>query len=359
MVSVGTRYWFLINVIFLLQACGPSADQRGEIIPPKSIYKLPQRPEIVVSYITQLLKESDGAQLYFLRARAYFQLRDYAHAAADIQKALSKSPGDADYLLLSVKINNQLGRFLKSIEEAKSLELAGLSSPMLYLELSELHLASNAKRMAASYLQKAMAAGIPSTEKSYTDYLARMTRGDSLQALQFISSKDLNHPMLSRAYFAYQLPRMSHLTYQKSILAEIKKYPFDPYLLLNWGRFLVQLHQYDRAEKVFLNVLPKLPQNPVLIIEVGEFYTRLRNYKQALYYLNQIPKQSGLYKDALYNRALTYLNMGQKSRSLAILDSGQREFVSDLRFIQLRDRLLGKRVDSTAIKVDSTVQKSD
>jgi tetratricopeptide (TPR) repeat protein len=179
--------------------------------------------------------------------------------------------------------------------------------------------------MAAGYLQKAMAAGIPSTEKSYADYLARMTRGDSLQALQFISSKDLNHPMLSRAYFAYQLPRMSHLTYQKSILAEIKKYPFDP----------------------------------VLIIEVGEFYTRLRNYKQALYYLNQIPKQSGLYKDALYNRALTYLNMGQKSRSLAILDSGQREFVSDLRFIQLRDRLLGKRVDSTAIKVDSTVQKSD
>jgi predicted Zn-dependent protease len=359
MVSVGARYWFLISIILLLSACGPSTDQRGEIIPPKSVYKLPQRPEIIVSYITQLLKDSDGAQLYYLRAKAYYQLRDYVHAAPDIQKALAKSPGDEDYLLLSAQVNNQLGRFSQALEESKSLEMAGFSSPALFLELSELYLASNAKRLAASYLQKAKLAGIPSTEKAYADYLGRMISGDSLQALLLITPKDLNHQMLSRTYFAYQLPKMSHLMYQKSILAELKKYPFDPYLLLNWGRFLVQLQQYDRAEKVFLNVLLKLPQNPVLILEVGEFYMRLGNYKQALSYLDQIPRQSGLYQDAMYNRALAYLNSGQKSRTIAILDSGQREFVSDQRFIQMRDRLLGKRLDSTASKVDSTLQKSD
>ena len=42
-----------------------------------------------------------------------------------------------------------------------------------------------------------------------------------------------------------------------------------------------------------------------------------------------------------------------------MLDSGQKQFVSDLRFVQLRDRLLGKRLDSATIVVDSTGQKSD
>lgn len=360
MVSFGTRYRFLI-VIFslLLYSCEPSADQRGEIIPPKSAYSQIQRPSLVVSYMTQLLRENEGANLYYLRAKAYFQLRDYVHAENDIERSLEKSPGDVDYLLLSSQIKCQLGWYSQALEEAKALESSGNNSPALYLVLSEIYIASNSKRVAANYLQQAFSQGLPVVDRTYGTYLQILVRGDSLLAMQSIQQKDLVHPNLSFVYFRYQLPRMANLTYQKLILAELKKYPFDPYLLLNWGRFLSQIGQYERAEKVYIHILPLLPKNPFFVLELGQFYVRMGNYKKALVYLNQVPRQSGGYRDALFNQALVYLNMGEKSRSLAVLDSGRLHFKADARFVQLRDRLLGKRLDSTLLSVDSTGQKSD
>lgn len=361
MVSVGTRYRFLIGILFigLLGSCGSTTDQRGEVIPPKSAYKLPQRPEIVVAYITQLLRDNDGPQLYYLRAKAYFQLRDYVHAEPDIQRALEKNPGDADYLLLSAQIKSQLGWYTQALEEAKALESSGYSSSTMYLVLSEIYLASHSKRLAASYLQKAISLGIPMSEKAYGVYLGRITRGDSLQAIQLITSNEIAHRSLSQVFFTYQMPRMSQLAYQKLILSELKKYPLDPYLLRNWGRFLTQLHQYDRAEKVFQKVLTQLPANPSFLLEFGEFYVRLGNYDQAMLYLGQVPRQANVYRDVLFNQALIYLKTGQKSRSLAILDSARMQFKYDRRFIEMQDRLLGKRVDSSQVLADSTAQKSD
>lgn len=360
MVSVGTRYRFLIGIIsFWLYSCGPSSDQRGEIIPPKSVYKQTQNPSLIVSYLTQLLRENEGAHVYYLRAKAYFQLRDYVHAHADILQALEKTPSDVDYLLLSAQIKSQLGWYSLALEDAKALESTGYTSSMMYLTLSEIYFASHANRLATNYLRQAIAYGVPISESKFAKFLTLKSRGDSLLALQSIQLADLNHGSLSRAYFSYQLPRMSHIGYQKLILSELKKYPFDPYLLLNWGRFLVQLHQYARAEKVYMQTLKQLPQNPALFVEIGEFYARVGNFQKALAYLNQVPRQSGVYREALYNQVLVYLNMGQKSRSLAILDTARRQFDTDIRFMQLRDRLLGKRLDSTVITVDSTAQKSD
>jgi tetratricopeptide (TPR) repeat protein len=361
MVSFGTRYRFLIGILFigLLGSCGSTSDQRGEVIPPKSVYKLPQRPEIVVSYMTQLLRDNDGPQLYYLRAKAYFQLRDYVHSEPDIQRALEKNPGDEDYLLLSAQIKSQLGWYSQALEEAKALDLSGYSSSSMYLVLSEIYLASHSKRLAASYLQKAISLGIPMSEKAYAVYLGRISRGDSLQAIQLITSKEIDHRSLSQLFFTYQMPRMTQLAYQKLILSELKKYPFDPYLLKNWGRFLVQLNQYSRAEQVFKKVLMQLPANPAFLLEFAEFYVRLGNYDQAMLYLAQVPKQASVYRDVLFNQAIIYLKTGQKSRSMAILDSARIQFKSDRRFIELHDRLLGKRVDSSRILVDSTAQKSE
>lgn len=360
MVSFGTRYRFLIVICsFLFSSCEPSADQRGEIIPPKSAYSQSQRPSLVVSYITQLLRENEGPHLYYLRAKAYFQLRDYVHAENDIERSLEKNPGDVDYLLLSSQIKSQLGWYSQALEEAKALESSGNNSPALYLVLSEIYIASNSKRVAAKYLQQAVSQGIAVVDKPYASYLQKLVRGDSLLAMQSIQQKELVHPNLSFAYFRYHLPRMPQLKHQNLILAELKKYPFDPYLLLNWGRFLSQIGEYDRAEKVYLHILPLLPKNPYFVLELGQFYVRIGNNKKALIYLNQVPRQSGGYRDALFNQALVYLNMGEKSRSLAVLDSGRLLFKADGRFVQMRDRLLGKRIDSTLLSVDSTGQKSD
>jgi predicted Zn-dependent protease len=360
MVSFGSRYRVLIVLFSLfLCSCEPSADQRGETIPPKSAYSQIQRPSLVVSYMTQLLRENESAHLYYLRAKAYFQLRDYAHAENDIERSLEKSPGDVDYLLLSSQIKCQLGWYSQALEEAKALESSGNNSPALYLVLSEIYIASNSKRLASNYLQQAVSQGIAVVDKPYASYLQKLVRGDSLLAMQSIQQKDLVHPKLSSAYFRYQLPRMAKISYQNLILVELKKYPFDPYLLLNWGRFLSQIGLYERAEKVYLHTLPLLPKNPFVVLELGQFYVRIGNNKKALVYLNQVPRQSGGYRDALFNQALVYLNMGEKSRSLAVLDSGRLLFKADGRFVQMRDRLLGKRIDSTLLSVDSTGQKSD
>ncbi len=338
-------------------SCERSVDQPGEVIPPKTVYAQAQRPELVVSYITQLLRESDAANLYYIRAKAYFQLRDYVHAQTDIEQALEKNMGDVDYLLLSVLVKIQLDLHAQALKDAKALESTGYSSPIFYLALSQLYLTSHSKGLASTYLKQATSLGIPKSEKAYATYLNQMIYGDSLVALKSIQCTDLEHRVLSRVFFTYQLPRMSQLEYQKLLLQELKKNPLDTYLLLNWARFLNQLRQEDRAIKVYLKALDQLP-SPSLYVEIAEIYIRMANYNQALVYLNKVPKQTPNYANVMFNQALVYLYLGQKSRSFEVLDSARRMYVSDYRFINLRNRLMTKRVDSTLNLTDSTGQKS-
>ncbi len=345
---------FLLSVSFFVLSCDKAQDTKGESIPPAQMFQKAQKPEIIVAYLSKLLENEDGANLHYLRAKAYLEMRAYSKAGEDIQQALKKIPSDVDYLLLSAQIKGHLGLVNEAIEDAKLVESSGLSSSKLYLVLAGLHFANHEKRLGNSYLLKVQKAGVPQSEKAYFRHLARQFRADSLGALQSISIPDCAHPDLAHAYYFYQIGRLPNIQYQKQVLAELKKYPMDPYLMLAWGNFLVHVNQFSQADKVYNQVGLWLPQNPSVRLQLVRFYIDRKRYDLANKQLDQVGTSTFEFRDAVYLRALLQLNAGQKSQSISLLDSVRKIYKSDSRFTLLYDRLVGRKIDSSISVKDST-----
>jgi tetratricopeptide (TPR) repeat protein len=352
------RFLFFCGILLVVHSCEKTQDTKGETIPPQFIFQKTQKPEIIVAYLSKLLESQDGANLYYLRAKAYFDMRAYLKAQFDIEQALKKIPGDVDFLLLSSQIKGQLGLIPEAIEDAKLVESSGLSAAKLFLVLADLHLLNHEKRLGYSYILKVQQVGIPKSEEVYCKFLSRIFRSDSLGALQSISNNNRQHPDLSHAYYFYQIGHLSDIAYQKSILAELKKYPMDPYLMWAWGNFLVHVDQNKQAEKVYKQVVAWLPQHPKVRLQLARFYIDRKQYDSANKQLDIIGPNSVEIKEALYLRALLQMNAGQKSKSIALLDSVRKIYTKDARFNALYDRIVGKKVDSVSVKKDSTQQNT-
>ncbi len=350
------RFIFLVGCSLCLVACEKEQDTKGETIPPTAIFQKSQKPELVVAYLTNLLENQDGANLYYLRSKAYFDLRAYQKAQIDIEKALTQVPGDVDYLLLSAQIKRQLGLYAEAIEDAKLVESSGITSAKLYQTIAELYFALHEKKLGFLYIRKLEKAGIPNSEHVYVDFMKRQFRSDSLAALQSVRLSDIQHPDLAHAYFSYQVGRISNLTYQKQILNELKKFPLDPYLMFSWGKFLVHMGQHGQAEKVFKQSIAWVPQQTSIRLHVARYYLERNQNDLVDLILSPIQSNPLVARDVLYLKLLGSLNRGEKSKSISLLDSIRKVYASDGRFSLLYDRLLGKKQDSVNSVPDSTQQ---
>ncbi len=350
------RFIFLVFVLFTLFACDKAQDTKGETIPLPVVFQQSQKPELIVAYLTNLLENQDGANLYYLRAKAFFDMRAYQKAQSDIEQALSQVPGDVDYLLLSSQIKGQIGLNEEAIEDARLVESSGMASSKLFEILASLSLAIHDKKLGYFYLRKLEKAGIPASERVYFEFLKRQFRLDSLGALQAVKLSDISHPDLAHAYFSNQIGRIPNITYQKQILTEIKKYPLDPYLMLSWGHFLVHVGQFVQAEKVLKQSLAWLPKHDGVRIDVARFYLNRKNYDLADLTLAPIVSNANVARDVQYLKVLVALNRGEKTKSIKLLDSMKKVYASDGRFSLLYDRLVGKKPDSVQTTLDSTQQ---
>lgn len=350
------RLIFLVGCSLCLVACEKEKDTKGETIPPAAIFLKSQKPELVVAYLTNLLENQDGANLYYLRSKAYFDLRAYQKAQIDIEKALNQVPGDVDYLLLSSQIKRQLGLYAEAMEDAKLVESSGITSAKLYQTIAELYFAMHEKKLGFLYIRKLEKAGIAKSERVYVDFMKRQFRSDSLGALQSVRLTEIQHQDLAHAYFSYQIGHISNISFQKQILGELKKFPLDPYLMFSWGQFLVHMGQFGQAEKVFNQSIAWMPQQAQVRLSVARYYLDRNQFSLIDLLLSPIQSNSLVARDVLYLKLLAALNRGEKSKSITLLDSIRKVYASDGRFSLLYDRLLGKKQDSVNSVPDSTIQ---
>lgn len=348
------RYGFIISITFIFLACEQTEDTKGETIPPQHAFTKNQNAVLRVAYLSKILASQDGATIFYLRAKAYFDMRAYQKANDDIEQALKQIPGDVDFLLLSAQIKKHNGLIPQGIDDAKLVESSGLASSNLYLCLSELYLASHEKKLGNLYLQKLKKLGIPESQRNYVIFLGRNFRSDSLGAMQLIKLTDIQHSSLSYAYFSYQLGRIPDIVFQKQILGEIRKYPLDPHLMFHWGRFLIRIGQQSRADKVYKQTLAWLPNDLSIRLQIARFYIDRKQYVFAEELLVPVSKSGNMARDVMYLRALIAFNSGNKSIGITLLDSAQKIYVADGRFAALYNQFVSKKIDSVVITVDST-----
>lgn len=363
MVSSSNRYriliFFWISLLGLgsfLMSCETNQDSKGEKIPPASAFLKGEDPQRVIQYVSAILEDKPSSTLYFIRSKAYFAQRKYLLASEDIQRALQIESGDLDFLFLSAQLHYHLEEYSEALKDAKSLEVAGFSAPGLWILLAEIYAQNGQTKMSTYYLAKSLKVGLSPKDKAYVYTLRNLSVGDTLTWMKTVRDSSriyLSETPLARLYFQHQEDRVPMLDYQAQLLAARKKYPNDPHLLRFWARFLAKIRQVPRAEKMYANVLASFPSNPGLFAEVGNFYFKNRDYYKALAFFDKIPSESPYANEALFIKSICWLYLGERMKSLALLDSALQLYPSDMRFRGLRYRLLNRNLDSTRVQTDS------
>ncbi|RXK52311.1 tetratricopeptide repeat protein [Aquirufa rosea] len=342
-------------------SCETNQDSKGEKIPPASAFKKGEDPQRVIQYLSAILEDKPSSTLFYLRSKAYFSQRKYLLAAEDIQRALQIESGDLDFLFLSAKIHYHLEEYDEALNEAKSLEEAGFSSPGLWILLAEIYAHRGQVKIANYYLAKSLKVGLSPEDKAYVYTLRNLSVGDTLTWLRNVRDSSrvyLADNPLARIYFQLQADRMPIMNYQYQLLAARKKYPNDPHLLRFWARFLARIRQTPRAENVYARVLSSFSSNPALFLEVGTFYFKSRDYYKAIAFLDKVPPNTPWAAEALFYKSICYLYIGERMKSLALLDSAQGLYPQDKRFKSLKFRFMNRSLDSTQAQQDSLSAKS-
>jgi tetratricopeptide (TPR) repeat protein len=346
----------LLFAAFSLFSCDTNVDSKGENMPPAEAYLVKQDPVKVIAYTSQLVEDQHNSSLYYLRAKAYYDLHAYQKAYIDINKAIEMVPSDLDYLNLSAKIKFNLEMYQEALKDAHVIESARKENLEIFQLLAQIHLFLNQPALVRVYVRKAQKLKLPLN--AYFDLLA-FSRLSELDSLSFqkryfnLNLQEIQDPLLNRLNIESKFHLIPAIQFQAMILTEMKRYPLDPHLLRIWARFLGKLGKNALAEQVYRKVNEQFVDNFHVKLEWAQFYMKVRNYPNAMRILKQIPFRSDVYKEVLWQKSLILGFMGNKSANLAVLDSGILFFPKDPRFLMLKDRLTGKRVDSLQISLDS------
>lgn len=339
-----------------LFSCQNTGDVKGESIPPYAIYLNKQDPAKVIAFTSQLLEEQVNSSLFYLRAKAYYDLHAYKKAYLDINKALEIVPSDLDYLFLSAQIKFNLELYQEALEDAHIVESAGVHRLSLWNLLAQIHLFLHRPALVQFYIQKSNKEGISNEYYKIQMANSRLAFMDSLsfdKRYFVLSDEEGKDPLLHRLQLESNMLSMPAIMFQSAILTEMKKYPLDPHLLRIWARFLVKIGKHELADQVYQQVNVQFVDNFKFRFELAQFYMRIRNYPKALAVLETIPLNFLQFNEVLWLKSLLWGYMGNKTANLAVLDSGIQLFSRDYRFLGAKNRLLGKKIDSTQVMQDS------
>ncbi|CAM4258230.1 tetratricopeptide repeat protein [Aquirufa beregesia] len=337
-------------------SCETNQDSKGEKIPPASAFLKGEDPQRVIQFVSAIIEDKPSSTLYYVRSKAYFAQRKYLLASEDIQRALQIESGDLDFLFLSAQTHYHLEEYTEALKDAKSLEEAGFSAPGLWILLAEIYAQNGQTKLANYYLAKSLKVGLSPKDRAYVYTLRNLSVGDTLSWMKAVRDSSgiyLSDTPLARLYFQHQGDRVPMLDYQAQLFAARKKFPNDPHLLRFWARFLAKIRQVPRAEKVYASVLASFSSNPSLFAELGNFYFKNRDYYKAVAFFDKIPSDSPYSPEALFTKSICWLYLGERVKSLALLDSAQQLYPSDARFKSLKYRLMNRNLDSAHVQNDS------
>jgi tetratricopeptide (TPR) repeat protein len=263
------RIIFLIFLIF--SSCQSSQDSKGENIPDQKFIQVGQNAQKNVQFLTLQIEDQPSSNLYFLRAKNYVVLHAYGLADQDLEKALRDNPGESDYLALSAKVKQQVEDYATSIDRAKLVEATDYNSPQNNLLLAQNYLATNQMSLARLYIKKLDVSSFSSADRIKLKAVNDFLLSDSSRLFELMEVKPKDDSPLVYIYYSEGLDVLPSLRYQKEILASLKSYPLDPFLMRYWARFLVKMKKYDQAASVYKQVVKVYPRTKSLTAELVYF----------------------------------------------------------------------------------------
>ena len=201
-------------------------------------------------------KCKDCANAEKVIAMSYFQQEDYAKAEKALLKLIPKTPNDA-------ALNYTLGRTYLELEQEKKAILyydkavhLDSTESAWLHELGMIYYTVNDYKNAAVYFNKAAANG-------------------------FVQSNDFNE---------------------------------------NLGFSYIYSGEFDKGEKILMDVLAKKPGNKDLLRDIADAYYQLKNYDKSLDFCQKLMELDAKDGQALYQAGQCFIKKGQKDRGQAMCD---------------------------------------
>ncbi len=334
------------NILFVLlvaffSSCDSNSENKGEIIPPFEIMNQPVNGLKSIQFLSALIESDPNPNLYYLRAKAYLEVRDYLKAQKDVLQALKGGPTDKEYVFLSAKIHFHLEMYDRALEDLSLIATSNLDPVAIHVLYVQIYFAKNDLRKAKYHYRKLMTMGFEVDQPLFNQLMNQVMNDDSLnwmKNLSLIRQISEQNYFVQRLYFQHAFSFRTADIYQYELLSTMKKYPSDPHLMKYWARFLANMNNVSRAEKVYLQVQELLPQSGGLTFELANFYFKARNYSKALSYYSQISKSESIFAKALVMKAICLTYVGKRMESLTLLDSIKKIYPSDLEAYQLLNR---------------------
>ena len=259
----------------------------------------------VIAYLEELIeKDNSNYQIYFQRAKIYYELEDYQKALTDIQKSLELSPTDQESYLLLSQVYNQLNNTEESINAALQAEQRGFRNYELYKLLSLNYLTIGEVDNAEKSIDRLL-------EFSYTAENLSL-KGDIYLELKDTATaiNSYNESMkldkrLSRPYQSlYNIYK-----HKDSLLAEsfidsyLKVNPENRDFLLLKSHELTQRQEYDSALEMYKRARYSEDGRTSILNKVAQLYFSSAKYDTALF-----ESRKSLSIDSVNNREAVLLS---------------------------------------------------
>jgi tetratricopeptide (TPR) repeat protein len=267
----------------------------------------------------EINKNSSNHELYYKRAKIYFELNELKKSAEDINDALSIFANEAKYRLLKSEILREQGNFKLAYEEAKLGEILGLKTPEIYTLLGDLSLKNNIIPDSKKYLNYALEIAPNNGEVYYYFALLKTKLGDTTAAINNLNLAKQFKPKFINTYkrLSEIYANQGNTDLAKDITFELaKQYPNDAENCTILAKIYQRRSNIDSALIFYNKALQIKPNLYQASYDAG--YMCLKNG----YYLDALKFFESTYKYApktpFINTSLgmCYENIGDKEKAL-------------------------------------------
>ncbi len=267
-----------------------------------------------ISTITEKIKaEPENGDLWYQRAKIYFDNRKPEESLADIRQALALDSTKAEYYLLVADLNFMANKTLLSkeaLEKCLSLDPENKDANM---KLAEIYFYVKQYEKSIGYLDAVLKKEVHNAKAYFMKGMNFKEMGDTTKAVssfQTCVEQDQNY------YAAY---------IQLGIIMQVKNNPlavqyYDAAIRINpkseeafYGRglYFQDHNELDKAIQDYTTLSQINPRNKQAYFNLGYIhYTYLKVYDQGVKHYNQAISCDPGYAEAYFNRGLCYEAMG-------------------------------------------------
>ena len=284
----------------------------------EALKKDPENPQFMSRYITLLKQQYPDKEIIYLKSLAdkypsmgywipveianfYLGRKDTASAIDFLEKYIAKNHFFAEPYLGLASIYESNRRTDDALKVYMEMEKQGFASADILVKIGAYYTLKEDKQTALSYFKKAKSLDKSNSAAAQFLILDAQSRGDYDTAAKYVrESLAYEKEPAMRIKEAYFLSRAGKMEQAAEILKQAHKdFPDDMEVSVYCGLALMDVKDYDGAEKLFGKLVEKYPENEVALLQYSYALDRQKKYKKMESYLKKLLEINPKNVDAL------------------------------------------------------------